>query len=397
MYPASHITLPTTYYMAGITAAQALGAPLAAGLLSLHGTAGLSGWRWLFLIEGIPSIVMGVVIFVLLPRDAAHCKWLTAEEQECLQETIDAQHAGEQLPAVVLGKQLAGNLKDGLVTTFKPSLQQIEADFCAALKNRIVWCASFWRFLYVLTLNSLIYFTPLIVNALASPTGHAVAKPHSSPMIMLLTAVPYCAGVAAHLLNAYHSKKTNERRYHISVSWLWGGIVMCMMPIAWMHSAPHAAFALLVLSCVGVMGCDGIDVSFILGMLKGMHPNQRALGMAWMNTLANIGGFTGAYLLGYLKGLTGEYYAGCWLMGGAVLLAAACVAAVPQEWGAVTGSGNSSSSSSSSSSLSSSGRSKIVSEKQQQQQQGSSDDGDVPTRLQIGRRASIVVPACAKV
>ncbi|WIA18822.1 hypothetical protein OEZ85_003503 [Tetradesmus obliquus] len=80
MYPTSHLTLPTTYYMAGITAAQALGAPLAAGLLSLHGVAGLSGWRWLFIIEGIPSVRMGIAIFALLPRDAAHCKWLSAEE-----------------------------------------------------------------------------------------------------------------------------------------------------------------------------------------------------------------------------------------------------------------------------------------------------------------------------
>jgi MFS family permease len=379
--------------MAGITAAQALGAPLAAGLLSLHGTAGLSGWRWLFIIEGIPSIVMGVVIFVLLPREAAHCKWLTAEERECLQETIDAQHAEEQLPAVASGKQLAGSLQDGSASSRSmPSMRQIRTGFTAALKNKIVWCASFWRFLYVLTLNSLIYFTPLIVNALASQHGHAAASPHSSPKIMLLTAVPYCAGVAAHLLNAYHSKKANERRYHIAISWLWGGIVMCMMPIAWIHSAPHAAFALLVLSCVGVMGCDGIDISFIMGLLKGLHPSQRVLGMAWMNTLANVGGFTGAYLLGFLKGVTGEYYAGCWLMGGAVLLAAACVAAVPQEWGAVAGASDSSSSSkgcsSSGSSSSSSGTDK--------QQPEVPVDGAVPARLAIGRRASIVVPACAK-
>jgi MFS family permease len=364
MYPTSHLTLPTTYYMAGITAAQALGAPLAAGLLSLHGTAGLSGWRWLFIIEGIPSVLMGIAIFALLPRDAQHCNWLTAEEQVCLQETIDAQFAGNQLPAVTPRKQLAGNLQESK----HPTMQKVGKDFAAALRNRIVWCASFWRFMYVLTLNSLIYFTPLIVNALASPGGHAAAAAHSSPKIMLLTAVPYCAGVAAHLLNAYHSKKTNERRYHIAAFWLWGGVVMCMLPVPWMHSAPHAAFALLVLSCIGVMGCDGIDISFILGLLKEMHPSQRVLGMAWMNTLANVGGFTGAYLLGYLKGATGEYYAGCWLMGAAVLLAAACVAVVPQSWGSVIEDNSHSSSSSSSSSQRCCG-SEGLDNKQPQQQQ----------------------------
>jgi MFS family permease len=345
MYPTSHLTLPTTYYMAGITAAQALGAPLAAGLLSLHGVAGISGWRWLFIIEGIPSVLMGIAIFVLLPKDAAHCRWLTADERVCLQETIDSQHAGEQLPAVAPGKQLATNLQEtGRLATARPTMQQVGRDFAAALRNRIVWCASFWRFLYVLTLNSLIYFTPLIVNALASSGGHGGAAAHSSPRILLLTAVPYCAGVAAHLLNAYHSKKVNERRYHIALLWLWGGTVMCVMPIPWMYSVPHAAFALLVLSCVGVMGCDGVDISFIMGLLKGMHPSQRVLGMAWMNTLANVGGFTGAYLLGYLKGATGQYYAGCWLMGAAVLLAAACVATVPQRWGCMAKQGGSSSS-----------------------------------------------------
>lgn len=342
MYPTSHLTLPTTYYMAGITAAQALGAPLAAGLLSLHGVAGLSGWRWLFIIEGIPSVLMGIAIFALLPRDAAHCKWLSAEERACLQEMINTQHAAQPPPAAASCKQLAGDLQEsGQAAASWPTMQQIGSDFAAALRNRIVWCASFWRFLYVLTLNSLIYFTPLIVNALASPGGHAGAAAHSSPKIMLLTAVPYCAGVAAHLLNAYHSKKVNERRYHIALLWLWGGVVMCIMPVPWMHAAPHAAFALLVLSCIGVMGCDGIDISFIMGLLKGMHPNQRVLGMAWMNTLANIGGFTGAYLLGFLKGTTGDYYAGCWLMGGAVLLAAACVATVPQAWGSVAKAGSS--------------------------------------------------------
>uniref|UniRef100_A0A383W7S9 Chitinase domain-containing protein 1 n=1 Tax=Tetradesmus obliquus TaxID=3088 RepID=A0A383W7S9_TETOB len=138
MYPTSHLTLPTTYYMAGITAAQALGAPLAAGLLSLHGVAGLSGWRWLFIIEGIPSVLMGIAIFALLPRDAAHCKWLSAEERACLQETIDTQHAAQPPPAAASCKQLAGDLQEsGQAAASRPTMQQIGSDFTAALRNRI--------------------------------------------------------------------------------------------------------------------------------------------------------------------------------------------------------------------------------------------------------------------
>lgn len=287
-------------------------------------------------IEGIPSVLMGLAIWAFLPRDVAHCSCLTPQERAHMQVEIQEPSLnGSSGSSICEDTMLAPTAAAG-----PPSKEQLASDLAAVLRCRVVWCASGWRFLYLVTLNGLIFFTPLLVLAMRSGcTGE-------SPATMLLIAVPYIAGIATHIANGLHSRRSAERRWHIAVPWLWGGLMMCVLPAAWAKGAGTAAFALLVLACMGVMGCDGIDVAWIVSLMQSsrLSGSQVVLAMSVVNMLANVGGFVGPYANGALRTHTGAYFAGCWMMGGAVLIAAACVASFPLAWagGDVFGCGGSS-------------------------------------------------------
>ena len=94
LLPSSRITKPYAWLTIGILLANILGAPLAAGLLSMDGLCGLQGWQWLFMLEGIPAIILGVVVFFLLPSTPQTASWLTDADRELLAEEVSRKSKG---------------------------------------------------------------------------------------------------------------------------------------------------------------------------------------------------------------------------------------------------------------------------------------------------------------
>jgi len=121
-------------------------------------------------------------------------------------------------------------------------------------------------------------------------------------------------------------------RYHIAFPWLVGGVLLLLLPIAWLHGADSVSYVLLVMASMGIMGCDGIDVSWIISLMDGLNPSQSVLALAMINMFGNFGGFVGNYVIGALKQATGNYYGAVWMMGSIMVLASGLVILFPQSW-----------------------------------------------------------------
>lgn len=159
----------------------------------------------------------------------------------------------------------------------------------------MVYCAGTWRGFYATALYGVMYFSPLVIRAI-------LGKPDASGSeVALLTAIPFVAGAAVHSINALHSSRTGERRVHIAAPWIFGGVCMALVPAVYMNA--KAAFALYILASAGIYSADGPDVSWVTSLMTG---KQRALGLATVNMLANIGGFVGEY--DHLIGVAGEWW-----------------------------------------------------------------------------------------
>jgi len=281
--------------------AQVIGAPLAAFILSLDGALGFAGWQWLFLIEGLTTLIFGALLGVFLapsPREAA-C--LTTTEQEWLQRRQDA------LPTAS---------KD---TSFKAQMRAVGR----VLQNwRVFYMAGLWMSI-TQSMYGIIFFAPMMIHQIfANTTNNTVeispaeapapAEPptygcsesgsssgHSSTGagVALLAMVPFAAAAGAMLVNAKLSEAANERHYHAGVPILLGSFFMALTPLALRYIAPIAAFLSLVCAAASVWAFHAPFMSWPAVFLRGQ---EAATGFAVINSIGSIGGFIGPFLLGVL-------------------------------------------------------------------------------------------------
>jgi ACS family tartrate transporter-like MFS transporter len=271
--------------MTATLTAGILGGPISGALLSLHGVAGLAGWQWLFLLEGLPAIVLGVVVLRVLtdgPEDAA---WLPRREKEALVACLRA----EQLEA------------RGAHTV------------AAAMKHPTLWLLSAVYFTVPLALYAFSFFVPQIIRG---------AFAGSTFQIGLISAVPYLVGAIAMVIVGRHSDRTDERRWHVAVAALVCGVGF--VAAAYTHSVVMSMLALSV-AMLGLASMFGPFWTLATSFVNGAGA---AAGIALINSVGNVGGFVGPYVLGYIKDVTQSFSTGLILIGAAVVLGGALVLAV---------------------------------------------------------------------
>lgn len=242
---------------------------LAGWLLGLDGRLGLAGWQWLFLVEGVPSVLFSLVILRMLPDCPAQAKWLTAEETAWLQRQLDADGAQAHL-----GHQ-AGVLK--------------------ALLSPQVWMIGIFFFCALTCSYGYGFSAPAILQA---ATGWNVSQ------VGYLVAALGVAGAVAMLWNGAHSDRSGERRLHC--------IVPCVVMAAGYLAASLATEWWLV---VASLGASFIAFNALLGPAVSvptefMAGRAAAAGIAAMNTITMFSGFVGPYWMGVVKGATGSYQIG---------------------------------------------------------------------------------------
>jgi ACS family tartrate transporter-like MFS transporter len=240
---------------------------VAGALLNLNGRLGLAGWQWLFLVEGLPALLLGGAFYLWLPDTPADAAWLTPEERRWLLDQIEVDAA------------LGGH----------------SDDVGRALLDRRVWLLAI-VFFCMLTCNyAFIFSAPVILLRL---TGFSITN-----VGFLISAVSVLSA-AAMILNAQRSDRTGERYWHAAIPY---GVISIGFLIGGLSVSPWLAVPVLSAAVIAHGALQGPQLSIPPIFLKG---KSMAAGIAAMNTIGMIGGFVGPYWMGLAKDLTGNYQRG---------------------------------------------------------------------------------------
>lgn len=279
-FPATHRARAVARFMTAIPVAQIAGGPLSGWLLGLHGRAGLSGWQWVFLLEGLPSLALGTLVLRYLTDRPENAAWLEPEARAWL----SAQLRTEQ-PAVLPPSQ---------------PLRQV-------LATPVLWHLSGVWILMVLVGYGQLLWLPQIIKGASGLSNLAVG--------FLSTAPPLAAAVTMVRI-ARHSDRTGERRRHVAVPCF--ATAAGFAATAAVLRTPLLATAALTLVAIGIAGSFGPFWGLATASLYGP---AAAGGIALVNSIGNVGGFAGPYVVGLLKHATGSFAAVLVVFGGLAAVA----------------------------------------------------------------------------
>jgi ACS family tartrate transporter-like MFS transporter len=269
-------------FSSAIPLAGIIGGPLSGVTLGLDGVAGLHGWQWLFVLQGLPASLLAFAVLRYLPDSPAHASWLDDTEKNTV--------AANLAPAVMLDESsLWKSLLDPRVLLLG----------VAALANgSALYAVSLWL--------------PQIIQAMG----------FSNRETGFIAALPYIAGMAAMILWGRASDAAGERIWHVALAWLFAAAGLALASVSGNH-----VLVLLGLICtiVGVLSAFGPFYSLPSAFLTG---TAAAGGIALVNSIANFGGFAGPYVVGILKERTGGYTAAYAALAMALILAAILVIAL---------------------------------------------------------------------
>ena len=276
-YPAAQRAQAIAAFMTAIPVTGLIGGPLSGVLLGLRGQYGLSGWQWLFLCEGLPAIILGLVVLFYLTDRPQLAHWLTSAERENIISELAAERTDR--PISVL----------------------------AALTNPIIWRLGVLFLPVAIGFYGYSFWSPLVIKGLTGVSDLGVGW--ISGAIGAVT-------IVFMLLNSVHSDRSDERCLHVAVPlFIMGvGFLVC----AFVRS-PLAALLALALVPIGHCSAYGPFWSMPSRFLSG---SAAAVGIALVVTIANVGGFVGPALIGYLKNRSGTHTMAFALLGGFAIVAA---------------------------------------------------------------------------
>jgi len=265
-FPAEARGRAVARFMTATAMAGVIGGPVSGLLLGMDGIGGLAGWQWLFLMEGLPAVVLGFVTLAYLPNDPKAAAWLSAEEKEWIERKLAAEHA--------------------------QVLQHGHVSFRGALGSGRVWTLSFIYFSVIISFYGISLWLPQIVQSFSGM---------SDVMVGFVSAIPYLAAVIGMLLIGRSSDSRGERRRHVAMSALIG---TAGLAAAAFLKAPAAELAALAVAAVGIWGTLGPFWAMSSQILKG---TAAAAGIALINSVGNLGGFAGPYLIGVVRVRTNSF------------------------------------------------------------------------------------------
>lgn len=286
--PDSHRGRATALFIAGSSIAAAISGPLSGPLLSLHGQGGLRGWQWLFLIEGMVSVLVGVVAYFMLNSKIRDARWLTRAEQDALIDAIEVEEAEKTRASGVEGK---GNRWKMLAD---PKL--------------LLFC---WIYFAIqLSIYANTFWLPSIVRRIDGLNDITVG---------LLSSLPWISAVIA----MYLSSRLGDRRPDLRRPLL----IFALLTAAagtYLAAITSPLLALLFL-CIAAMGFKSASPLFWSIPQSSMHPLVLAPAIAIINSLGNLGGFVAPFGFGLIKQATGTVTWGLYALAAASLIAAASV------------------------------------------------------------------------
>jgi MFS transporter, ACS family, tartrate transporter len=278
-FPERERTRALALFFTAVSVAYVFGGPVSGGLLELDSFAGLDGWQWLFLIEGLPAVVLGFVVLRYLTDRPEDAFWLAPDERAWLSQTMARERAHDASPHTTL--------RGGLL-------------------DRAVWRLSATFFLLVVSGYGFSFWLPQIVKGLSGASDQGVGR---------LTALPYIVAAIGMVTVAAHSDRTGERRWHVALAAFTASAGFLLAALA---THPLGTFLGLCVVALGAYSATPPFWSLPTGFLRG---TAAAAGIAFINSVGNLGGFVGPYLMGWMKELTGGFQGGLMVLAVAPLLA----------------------------------------------------------------------------
>jgi MFS transporter, ACS family, tartrate transporter len=260
-----------------------IGGPISGAILQMHSAGPIEGWQRLFLMEGLPAILLGIVVYFYLtdhPRDA---EWLTLDERSRLVATLASD-----------ARLYAGNA--------------VTPSALSAFTNPRVWILSFVYLGLNFCSYGMSFWLPSLIRSLSGISDFLVGT---------LTAVPYLAAAIVMVISGLHSDRTGERRWHVAGP-AFVGAVAFMIASTTTSLWPMIVAVGFAVVCVNAM--IGPYWAMPTAILSGA---AAAPGIAFVNSIGNLGGFFGPYLIGRSKTATGDFRGGLLLAAGALIVSGA--------------------------------------------------------------------------
>jgi ACS family tartrate transporter-like MFS transporter len=286
--PAAERARTNALFMMAAPVSVIIGAPVSEAILKLDGWLGLQGWQWLFVLEGLPAVVLGVLTLQVLTDRPEQAAWLPAADREWLTRTMADERAQRMVTA---HSSVFGSLTSGRV----------------------------WLLCTIYLMNTSVTYgiflwLPRMLQEVTGSSGFALS---------VLTAIPFIAALIAMVVVGRHSDRTGERKLHVAACAITAAVGL-FMAVAFKNN-----LAMLILSfAICQMGQRSVMSVFwaIPPMLLG--GTAAAAGIALINAIGNLGGFFGPSVMGWLRDMTGGYTGGLLVLAGALIIEAILVASL---------------------------------------------------------------------
>lgn len=279
-YPSKHRSMRTAWFVAAIAVSGVIGNPISGWIMDrLSGAMNLAGWQWLFLAEGIPSVIVGFWVIYYLHSSIKDAHWLSAEEKALLANNLIAedQHKTEH------------KLKD-------------------AFTSGKVWLLCAIYFTLMIGLYGIAFWLPTIVKAFGIKGYLGVG---------LITAIPYGVAVIGMIFLSHHSDKTGERRLHYVANVTAGAIGLILSGV--FASQPVLAIMFLSVGTLGVIGSMPLFWPLPSAFLAG---TAAAAGIGIVNSVGNLGGYFGPNIPIWARAVSSDKSAALYIIAGILLIGA---------------------------------------------------------------------------
>ncbi|MFL9944445.1 MFS transporter [Paraburkholderia agricolaris] len=265
-----------------------IGGPVSGLILqTLSGAGGMAGWKWLFLIEALPTLVIAVLVYATLDKDIASARWLDDSERATLQGMIDAE-----------------------------SRSKTHLSLRSMMFNRHVQIMSVIFFCGIFAMYGLGFWMPTLIKNMGVKSDLSIG---------LMSAVPSLFAIASMVGFGRSADRMRERRWHLATLYLLGAVGLALS-VLWEHD-PLLGIVALCIANMGILAIPPLFWSLPTAILGGA---AAAAGIAWINSFANLAGFLGPYVVGYVKQSTGTTEAAVWLLAIVLIAGAALILTLPR-------------------------------------------------------------------
>jgi len=271
--------------MTGIPISNIIGAPISGLILDHVHWLGMSSWRWLLILEGLPAVILGALTYSLLPNRPAEASFLSESEKDWLSRQVKSE------------------------ADHKRRTHQLSA--AAALVHGRVWHLAFAALVHGAALYAVFFWMPQIVKTLSSSYSNAV--------VGFLVMIPYVFGMLTMILISRRSDRKLERRWHVAIPAMIAGIACVTLGIGHSLSISVALLSIAVGCICGYLGPFwSLPSEFLTGA-------SAASGIALITTFVNLGGFVGPYAFGFIHQRTEGFYSSLAVAGGVLFVFATLV------------------------------------------------------------------------